>query len=307
MISVLIPTKNGGADLQRCLERVNAQRLNREVEIVVVDSGSTDGSRAARPSAGARVRRIAPHEFDHGATRNLAASIAKDEVLVFTSQDAYAETDEWLERLVAPLDECKAPAGVYGRQLAHNHDAVPPEQYFLDFLYGPRSGSAARRRSAWRNIYGDHALLQRERGDTQAIWERFPLRRGHDYERRPGMVPSSALGWARAALRGVTPRCGTRTTTPSALRSQRFFDSGVSASRSYLGGEIAAGSCVAALSTTVAASLPGCSAPASALDPVYVLYETVEARWGSCSVRTTTGCRRWLKPQLSALAHHWSR
>ena len=44
MISVCIPVKNGGADLARCLDGIRAQRTDREVEveIVVVDSGSTD-------------------------------------------------------------------------------------------------------------------------------------------------------------------------------------------------------------------------------------------------------------------------
>src|SRR3954449_1557175 len=91
VISVLIPVKNGGDDLARCLERINAQRLDEDVEIVVVDSGSTDGSVQAALQAGARVHEIPPEEFDHGSTRNLAASLAQGETFVFTSQDAYAE------------------------------------------------------------------------------------------------------------------------------------------------------------------------------------------------------------------------
>ena len=44
MISVVIPVKDGGADLMRCLEAIAHQRVDEEVEIVVVDSGSRDGS-----------------------------------------------------------------------------------------------------------------------------------------------------------------------------------------------------------------------------------------------------------------------
>ena len=43
MISIVIPVKNGGADLVRCLDGIGAQRLEAELEVVVIDSGSTDG------------------------------------------------------------------------------------------------------------------------------------------------------------------------------------------------------------------------------------------------------------------------
>ena len=48
MISIVIPVKNGGADLTRCLAGIAAQQIDEDVEVVVVDSGSTDGSRASR-------------------------------------------------------------------------------------------------------------------------------------------------------------------------------------------------------------------------------------------------------------------
>src|SRR5690242_5485595 len=137
MISVVIPTKDGGEDLRRCLDRIAAQRVDAEVEVVVVDSGSRDGSVAVAREHGATVHEIPPAEFNHGATRNLGASLARGDVLVFTSQDAYAADEHWLARLTAPLAEPQV-GGAYGRQVAHV-DATPPERYFMDFLYGPRS------------------------------------------------------------------------------------------------------------------------------------------------------------------------
>ena len=49
MISVVIPVKNGGADLARCLAGITAQKVEEEVEVVVVDSGS----HRRKPRAGA--------------------------------------------------------------------------------------------------------------------------------------------------------------------------------------------------------------------------------------------------------------
>ena len=138
VISVVIPVKDGGADLVRCLKAIGRQRIDEEIEVVVVDSGSRDGSAERAGRLGARVHSISPDEFHHGRTRNIGAEIARGDVLVFTSQDAYAADDRWLAALVAPLSRDEAVAGVYGRQLPHE-TARPPERYFLDFLYGPEA------------------------------------------------------------------------------------------------------------------------------------------------------------------------
>ncbi|MGH2922414.1 MAG: glycosyltransferase family 2 protein, partial [Solirubrobacterales bacterium] len=82
MISVVIPVRNAGEDLRRCLEEIARQRTADEVEIVVVDSASTDGSAALARTLGARVHEIPVEEFDHGATRNLGAELARGETLV---------------------------------------------------------------------------------------------------------------------------------------------------------------------------------------------------------------------------------
>ena len=90
MISVVIPVKDGGDDLVRCLDGIAAQQVDEEVEVVVVDSGSTDGSPDVARAAGAVVHEIPADEFGHGRTRNLAIELARGELLVFTSQDAVA-------------------------------------------------------------------------------------------------------------------------------------------------------------------------------------------------------------------------
>ena len=64
MISIVIPVKDGGADLGRCLDGIAAQRVDQDVEVVVVDSGSTDGSPERARAAGAIVHEIRPEEFD---------------------------------------------------------------------------------------------------------------------------------------------------------------------------------------------------------------------------------------------------
>ena len=136
MISILIPVQNGGDDLRRCLDAIARQQVDDDVETIIVDHHSTDGTPEYARSRGARVVEIGHSEFGHGATRNLAAREARGEVLVFTVKDAYADDELWLSRLCDALRSDETLAGVYGRQIPHD-GASPPEQFFLDFLYGP--------------------------------------------------------------------------------------------------------------------------------------------------------------------------
>lgn len=229
MISVVIPVRNGGEDLRRCLEAIGAQRIDDEVEIVVMDSASTDGSADLARSMGARVREIALEEFNHGGTRNLGAELAGGETLVFTSQDAYPADERWLARLTAPLAE--GVAGVYGRQIAHE-GARPPETYFLDFLYGPR----ARVQSAAGpdQLDMETTLFSNVTSAIpKALVERFPF--------ATDMVMTEDQEWAaRVLLAGYRlvyePAAVVRHSHPYTMRAafKRFFDSGASAERAFL-------------------------------------------------------------------------
>lgn len=72
--SVAIPTKNGGALFERVLENLRQQNIWDSVELLVVDSGSTDGTVEAARRAGAKVMQIPPEVFSHGATRDYGIS-----------------------------------------------------------------------------------------------------------------------------------------------------------------------------------------------------------------------------------------
>jgi rhamnosyltransferase len=302
VISVLIPVKDGGEDLARCLDAIAAQRVDDEVEVVVVDSGSSDGSVELARSRGATVQEIPALEFDHGATRNRAAAAARGDVLVFTSQDAYAEGDDWLARLIAPLAEPDV-AGAYGRQLAHHH-ATPPEVYFLDFLYGPTSrtqrlhdgAGVSMETTLFSNV---NAAIRRE------LFARYPF--------AEDMIMSEDQEWSRRVLldgyelryvAGAAVRHSHDYTLGAAFR--RFFDSGVSASRSYAGGE-------------GAAAVVRRRAIDYARGELRWLWRTGNARWipyaalyeATKFVGLQLGLRHErlparLKPRLSALGNYWS-
>jgi GT2 family glycosyltransferase len=117
LISVLLPVKNGAAKLRELLPRIADQRCRHPVEIVAVDSGSTDDTievlRHFRTTAVA----IHPSSFNHGLTRNLAAEYARGDFLVFVNQGTLPADEHWLANLVAPFESDPTLAGVCGRIL----------------------------------------------------------------------------------------------------------------------------------------------------------------------------------------------
>lgn len=116
-VSVIIPTLNGGRRFGSLLAALRVQTLVPE-EILVVDSGSGDGTVSLAREYGATVLAIAPREFDHGGTRSMAANKATGDLLLFMTQDAVPADAHALENLIAPLADERV-AAVYGRQLPH--------------------------------------------------------------------------------------------------------------------------------------------------------------------------------------------
>ena len=94
-VSVVIPVKDAGSLFERVLEGVRAQG---PVELLVIDSGSIDGSRALALAAGAEVIEIAPGDFGHGRTRNLGAERSSGDLIAFLTQDALP-VPGWLDAL----------------------------------------------------------------------------------------------------------------------------------------------------------------------------------------------------------------
>src|SRR5438046_288120 len=118
-VSILIPTLNAGPRFEEVLGKIRAQEGDFERELIVVDSGSTDGTVELAHRYGAMVHQIERHEFNHGATRNLGVSLARGEYVVLTVQDAVPQDGRWLAAMVEELEGDERVAGVYSRQVPH--------------------------------------------------------------------------------------------------------------------------------------------------------------------------------------------
>jgi rhamnosyltransferase len=303
LISVIIPVRDGGEELRQCLEGLTSQAVDQPVELVVIDSSSTDGSAEVAGAFGARVHVIPRESFNHGATRNLGASLARGDVFVFTTQDASPVDQRWLARLIEPLEDERV-AGAYGRQLPHP-GASPPERYFLDFLYGsaPRvqEAASAAELSMETTLYSNvnSAILRR-------VFERFRF--------ADDIIMSEDQEWARRVLLAgyrlvYVSDAAVRHSHAYTLRSafRRFFDSGASADRAYLGGGRPSGRVLRR------------SALRYAWGELGWLWRTGQRRWipyaivyeGVKLIGLQLGARHrvlplWLKRSMSALPAYWS-
>jgi len=131
-ISVIIPTRDDQGRLKYLFKSLREQSIIPD-QILVVDSSSGEGVLETCKIFKADFIKISPDQFDHGGTRNFAASFAKGEVLVFVTQDALFKDAEGLRNLIRPLEDPLIAAS-FAKQVPKK-DANPIEIFARQFNY----------------------------------------------------------------------------------------------------------------------------------------------------------------------------
>ena len=171
--SVAIPVLNGGPLLADVLDAVAAQDVDRPVEIVVIDSGSTDGSVELARRHGARVEQIPRAEFSHGGTRNRLMELATGDHVAFLTQDSVPAGRGWLAALLNGFTLADDVALVFGPHRPRD-DASPMVRRELIELFA-RFGDARVDRSA--DGGGPAPFFSSANGAVARwAWERVPFR-----------------------------------------------------------------------------------------------------------------------------------
>lgn len=216
-ISVVVPTLNGGREFVHLARHLAWARYLHGLEVLIIDSGSSDGTVEIAEACGHRVHRISSAEFGHGRTRNLGVEMTRGETICFLTQDVLPCTPDWPARFAAALSEAGV-AGVYGRQVPRNASTM--EMFFVAMNYPahplrfdpqpgghhPRPGrvlfsnafSAVRRDVARATPFLDTAPVSEDQ-----IWAHQVLEVGYSIVYEPG---AEALHAHRYSIRGLFRR-----------------------------------------------------------------------------------------------------
>lgn len=181
-VSVIIRCCNEEQHIGRLLSGILEQTLS-EVEIIVVDSGSTDATLAIASRYPVHIRHIAREAFSFGRSLNVGCAAAHGEFLVMASAHVYPIYRDWLEKLIAPFANPEV-AVVYGQQRGDERTKYAEQQIF-EKLYpagGPQimsgwfcnNANAAVRRALWTELPYDEALT----GLEDLAWAKAVGQRG---------------------------------------------------------------------------------------------------------------------------------
>lgn len=179
--SLIIRAFNEERHIGRLLEGVRRQTVQ-DVEIILVDSGSTDATAAISAQYGAKIVHIPPAEFTFGRSLNLGLAAATRDLVAIASAHVYPVYPDWLERLLEPFDDPRV-ALVYGKQRGGETSSFSEQQVFAHWY--PDHSNLAQGHPFCNNA---NAAIRR------SVWEKNP------YDET--LTGLEDLAWARGALVG---------------------------------------------------------------------------------------------------------
>lgn len=159
--SIIIRCYNEEEHIGRLLEGI-AQQTLRDIEIIVVDSGSTDATLAIASRYPVKSLSINKDDFSFGYSLNVGCRAATGEFLVIVSAHVYPVHKDWLEQLLTPFAEEKV-ALVYGKQRGNEMTNFSEHQVFAKWFSD---------HSDWNQ--GHPFCNNANAAIRRTLWERFP-------------------------------------------------------------------------------------------------------------------------------------
>lgn len=165
-ISIVIRCLNEEKHIGKLLAGIMEQTV-KDVEIIVVDSGSRDGTLKIASQFPTKIVNIKPEDFSFGYAINVGCEAATGDILLFASAHVYPVYKDWLELMLKPFEEEKV-ALVYGKQRGDHRNKYSEHQVFAKWF--PEESSAnqqhpfcnnancAIRRSLWQQKPYDETL-----------------------------------------------------------------------------------------------------------------------------------------------------
>lgn len=167
LVSVVIRTLNEERYLPELLQSIKNQESDLfDIEVVIVDSGSTDKTLNIAQQFDSRITYINKSDFTFGRSLNIGCDFANGKYLVFISGHCIPCNSMWIHNLVEPLREnCHY---TYGRQVGRDNTKFSERQlfdkYFPEESCIPQRGffcnnaNSAIRKDAWEKFQFDEEL-----------------------------------------------------------------------------------------------------------------------------------------------------
>jgi rhamnosyltransferase len=182
--SIIIRAYNEGKHIGYLLEGISHQTV-KDVEIILVDSGSTDDTVSIAETYGAKIIHISPTEFTFGRALNLGIAASTRELIVIASAHIYPVYPDWLERLLEPFNDPKIGL-TYGKQRGIKTTQYSERQIFAHWFPETsnlhqnhpfcNNANAAICRSLWLEHSYDETLT----GLDDLAWAKWMQSHGHD-------------------------------------------------------------------------------------------------------------------------------
>ena len=127
--SIIIRSFNEGKHIGKLLEGIKRQTIFPDIEVILVDSGSTDDTVKIASQYGVINVPITPEEFSFGRALNKGCEAASGKYLLFASAHVYPVYTDWVEKMIQPFKDEKI-ALVYGKQIGNEVTKYSESQLF---------------------------------------------------------------------------------------------------------------------------------------------------------------------------------
>lgn len=103
LVSITILLNNPGSEFKTTLDCIFTQNCPFKFEVVIVDSGSVDGTLDLIKKYPIKLYSIQPNEFNFGRTRDYIFSLTEGQFIIAISQDVVPKGNDWLKNLIEPF------------------------------------------------------------------------------------------------------------------------------------------------------------------------------------------------------------
>lgn len=126
MVSLIIPTRNGGKLLRQCVDSILAKTSYATYEIIIVDNGSDERATLRyleSISADPRIRVLRDvRPFNYSALNNAAVKLARGDVIGLVNDDVEVINPDWLSEMVSHA--LRPEVGAVGARLWYGDDTI---------------------------------------------------------------------------------------------------------------------------------------------------------------------------------------